>query len=295
MKHTTISIVFFCFFLSTILARRAQPKDYCMCPKVYSPVCGVDGVTYGNTCEAKCTNAELDYKGACKEVKPCVCPKNYDPVCGVDGKTYGNSCEAKCADVQVDGAGPCPEIKPKPKICACPRSWIPVCGSDGKTYGNSKCAACANAKVVHEGKCTEKKGCLCPLLYAPVCGKDGKTYSNECMASCEKIEIAFDGDCEQAKKPKKLSRIERIFKMVDANNDGAIVMKELKDYLKMNKMNRIPKFGRKSIPEPIKKSCVCNEIYSPVCGENLKTYSNECELECDDVGILHRGQCQQIE
>ena len=33
--------------------------DNCVCQDVWDPVCGVDGTTYGNTCEARCAGAEV--------------------------------------------------------------------------------------------------------------------------------------------------------------------------------------------------------------------------------------------
>ena len=45
-----------------------QPDCYCIL--IYDPVCGCNGVTYGNSCVAMC-HGITDYKaGECKEKKP---------------------------------------------------------------------------------------------------------------------------------------------------------------------------------------------------------------------------------
>ncbi len=86
----------------------------CACPDVYAPVCGVDGVTYPNSCEAKCKGVNIAYEGKCRE--PCVCPALYAPVCGVDGKTYSNKCVAACENVRVAYEGECRPDKIKVEL-----------------------------------------------------------------------------------------------------------------------------------------------------------------------------------
>lgn len=79
----------------------------CNCLAVVDPVCGVDGKTYGNACEAACECVDVAYEGECKLGCDRVCPTVYDPVCGDDGNTYGNSCLAECVGAKVVCDGEC--------------------------------------------------------------------------------------------------------------------------------------------------------------------------------------------
>ncbi len=44
----------------------------CICPAVEAPVCGVDGNTYSNSCEASCANVEIAYDGMCLPTNNCI-------------------------------------------------------------------------------------------------------------------------------------------------------------------------------------------------------------------------------
>ena len=37
----------------------------CDCPDKYEPVCGIDGMEYGNSCFAKCDKVKLNCEGKC--------------------------------------------------------------------------------------------------------------------------------------------------------------------------------------------------------------------------------------
>lgn len=51
----------------------------------------------------------------------------------------------------------------------------------------------------------------------------------------------------------------------------------------------------------VESACICPAIYQPVCGSNLVTYSNACQLGCDvlrgivNLYVLYQGECDSVE
>ena len=116
------------------------------CIEVFAPVCGCDGVTYGNSCDAAANGASVLHEGECE-------PKPEKKACGgFMGLTCGDDefCSYAPSDTCgfADALGTC---EPRPEACI--QVFDPVCGCDGQTYSNACHANVAGVSVASAGEC----------------------------------------------------------------------------------------------------------------------------------------------
>lgn len=199
------------------------------CTKEYVPVCGCDGVTYGNACEAARAGASVASKGECPTNPAKTCGGKIGATCDAD-QYCAYPPEADCG--RFDSTGTCVDI-PKDSVCLAVED--PVCGCDGKTYSNSCYAELAGVSIDHDGECIQDptgKACggitgevncgadeycdypletmcgsgdqqgtckpipeVCTDDVNPVCGCDSKPYSNSCEANARGVSVMNQGAC----------------------------------------------------------------------------------------------------
>ncbi|CAL7951552.1 unnamed protein product [Xylocopa violacea] len=216
------------------------------CPAEFQPVCGNDGISYGNECKLRlegckhrreigvlyqglcngCENKKCDFYAECEsdsagEAK-CVCPSkcessgkepaDAEKVCGSDGVTYANECSLKMASctsqvhISLNYVGDCE-----------------LCARVECEYG----AHCMAGVCVCPDECPESDG-------KPVCGSDVKTYPSECelqKAACGRdpklpvLHVIFNGDCGERLAVAALS-----MEVKPCNGDPPLVDADGKEY-----------------------------------------------------------------
>lgn len=188
------------------------PADYCQkttcgaatgvcatrprfCPDVVMPVCGCDGVTYGNPCEAAAAGVNVGSSGMCPSTGACTS----DADCG--GTDYCRFVIGACG-----GTGTC-TMRSGP---ICSGLYDPMCGCNGTTYSNPCNAGAAGMSIASRGACSSSCGSRPPLgccyqdadCTSPV-GRPSRCEGGVCATTagvCVDVSIASgscwnDGDC----------------------------------------------------------------------------------------------------
>ena len=288
------------------VCERGACRDDCFCPDELALVCGGDGVTYANGCEALCVGVSVVAPGECPDVCELV------------------DCALHCPEGFRLGEDGCPICACKDPCDGCAVDFAPVCTQNGVTYRNTCLAQCSGESVAYEGECIagcppftcglrceggfarDEDGCqlcacdqdACAEGNARVCGVNGVTYGNECERARAGVALAYEGSCGRlchgmGDCPETFTCVALGSPRTACSDDvGCVGNCIAPEGLPCGSDGDcLPAF--RCDAEKCALGCQCSPQYNPVCGDDARTYLNACVARCGRARIVKDGACCQ--